>query len=346
MIFVTGGTGMVGAHLLYDLVLKGENVRALKRPGSSLNRIGKIFSFYNPDYRSLLQKIEWVEGDILDKDGLRELLIGVDQIYHTAAIISFDSRERDLVIQNNCDGTANLVDLALSLSIPRFCHVSSIAAIGTPPEGIEASEDHPWKNPGTDSAYAKSKYMAEMEVWRAILSGLNAVIVNPSVIIGPGDWRSGSSMIFSKIWQGLKFYTKGGTGFVDVRDVVRAMQQLMAENTWEVVKNQRYILNTENLTYRKFVDLICDSLRIARPKYLAGKGVLGVAWRASSLKRFLTGIPVAITRETAGSSRKLRFYDGTKICRTIGFQYTPVELTISEISRIFLNDMARNDKNI
>ena len=147
MIFVTGGTGMVGAHLLYDLVLKGENVRALKRPGSSLNRIGKIFSFYNPDYRSLLQKIEWVEGDILDKDGLRELLIGVDQIYHTAAIISFDSRERDLVIQNNCDGTANLVDLALSLSIPRFCHVSSIAAIGTPPEGIEASEDHPWKKP-------------------------------------------------------------------------------------------------------------------------------------------------------------------------------------------------------
>ena len=338
MIFVTGGTGMVGAHLIYDLVLKGEKVRALKRPGSSLQRIDKIFSFYCADYESLLQGIEWVEGDLLDKDGLVELLKGVDQIYHAAAIVSFDSRERDEIIYNNCEGTANLVDLALSMGIPRFCHVSSIAAIGSPPEGIEASEDHPWRNSRDHSAYSESKYLSEMEVWRAILQGLNAVIVNPSVIMGPGDWKSGSSLVFSKIWHGLKFYTKGGTGFVDVRDVSSAMRLLMANETWETVKNQRYILNAENLTFHQFFNQVADSLRVRRPKIAAGKTLLNIAWRFFAFVRLLTGIKPAITRETARSACKLTFYDGSKICRTIGFKYTPVAVSIREISLIFLND--------
>jgi len=338
MIFVTGGTGMVGAHLIYDLVLKGEKVRALKRRGSSLNRTEKIFSFYCVDPESFLQKIEWVEGDLLDKEGLHELLNGVDQIYHAAAIISFDSRERDAIIHNNCEGTANLVDLALSMGIPRFCHVSSIAAIGSSPEGIETSEDHPWRNSRDHSAYSESKYLSEMEVWRAILQGLNAVIVNPSVIIGPGDWKSGSSMVFSKIWRGLKFYTKGGTGFVHVRDVTSAMQLLMANETWETVKNQRYILSAENLTFHDFFNQIADNLRVSRPRIIAGKTLMKIAWRFFAIVRLLTGIKPAITRETARSAYKLSAYDGSKICRTIGFKYTPVEVSIREISLIFLND--------
>jgi len=341
MIFVTGGTGMVGAHLIYDLVQKGEKVRALRRPGSSLQRIEKIFSFYCADYELFLQKIEWVEGDLLDKDGLRELLKGVDQIYHAAAIVSFDSHERDSIIHNNCEGTANLVDLALSMGIPRFCHVSSIAAIGSPPEGIEASEDHPWRNSRDHTAYSESKYLSEMEVWRAILQGLNAVIVNPSVIIGPGDWKSGSSLVFSKIWHGLKFYTNGGTGFVDVRDVTSAMQLLMANETWETVKNKRYILSAENLTFHQFFNQIADNLGVNRPRILAGKRLLKIAWRLFALIRLLTGIKPAITRETARSACKLTFYNGSKICMTIGFKYTPIEVSIREVSMIFLKDHGR-----
>jgi len=338
MIFVTGGTGMVGAHLIYELVLKGEKVRALKRSGSSLQRTEKIFAFYCHDPQPLIQKIEWVEGDLLDKEGLRELLNGVDQIYHAAAIISFDSREREVIIHNNCEGTANLADLAISMGIQRFCHVSSIAAIGSPPEGIEASEDHPWRNSRDHSAYSESKYLSEMEVWRAILQGLNAVIVNPSVIIGPGDWKSGSSLVFSKVWHGLKFYTKGGTGFVDVRDVTSAMQLLMAKETWETVKNQRYILSAENLTFREFFNQIADNLRMSRPKILAGKTLLKIAWRFFALLKLLTGIKPAITRETARSACKLSYYDGSKICRTIGFKYTPAEVSIRQLSLIFLKD--------
>lgn len=339
MIFVTGGTGLVGAHLLYDLVSRGEKVRALKRPGSRINRTEKIFSFYSKDYQSLMQNIEWVEGDILDKDRMQELLAGVDRIYHAAAMISFDPRDRDTMVHNNCEGTANLIDLALSLRIPRFCHVSSISAIGSPPEGIEANEDHPWRNNRDHSAYGESKYLSEMEVWRGYLLGLDVVIVNPSVIIGPDNWKSGSSILFYKVWKGLKFYTKGGTGFVDVRDVTSAMQKLMADDVWEKAKNQRYILNAENIPFRSFFGQVADCLRVKRPKFLAGELLLNLAWRLSAVISFLVRTPPSFTYETARSANKLSYYDGSKISRVTGFKYTPIEVSIRTICGLFLKDI-------
>ncbi len=341
MIFVTGGTGMVGAHLLLDLLIKGEKVRALKRPGSSLHRIEKIFSYYNPNYKSLLQNIEWIEGDILDIDELSKYFDEVDQIYHAAGIISFDPRDRENVMHTNIQGTANLVDLALRLKIPRFCHVSSIAALGSPPEGIEANEEHPWRNITDHSAYTQSKYLAEMEVWRAILQGLDCIIVNPSVIIGPGDWKSGSSVFFSKVWEGFKFYTKGGTGFVDIKDVTTAMISLMANENWETTKNERYILNAQNVPFREFFNHIADNLNVKRPRYFAGHMLLTLACRLSAIKSFITGIPPAITRETAQSAHKICQYDGSKICRTIGFKYTPVQVSIEANAALFLGNFKK-----
>ena len=338
MVFVTGGTGMVGAHLLYELVSKGEKVRALKRPGSRIHQTEKIFSFYSSEHQSLMQNIEWVDGDILEKDSLRELLVGVDRIYHAAAMVSFDPRDRETMIHNNVEGTANLVDLAVSLKIPRFCHVSSISAIGSPPEGIEANEDHPWRTNLEHSAYAQSKYLSEMEVWRAMFQGLNMVIVNPSVIIGPGDWKTGSSRLISTVWKGLKFYTRGGTGFVDVRDVAKAMINLMNEDVWEGVKNQRYILNSENLHFREFFNQVSGSLRVKQPKYFAGNLLLNMACRLSAINSHLTGAQPAITRDTIRSANRVSYYDGSKICRTIGFEYTPIEVSIRNNSQLFLKD--------
>jgi len=285
-----------------------------------------------------MQNIEWVEGDILEKERLREFLAGVDQIYHAAAIVSFDPRDRDIMIYNNCEGTANLVDLALALKIRRFCHVSSIAAIGSPPEGIEANEDHPWRNTRDHSAYSESKYLSEMEVWRAILQGLDAVIVNPSVILGPGDWETGSSQLFSTVWKGMRFYTKGGTGFVDVRDVVSAMQRLMNDDVWESVKNKRFILSAGNISYREIFDKISYCFNIERPKFFASDAILELAWRLSALKSFLTRSRPSITRETGKSANKLSYYDGSKICRTIGFKYNPVGISICDISGLFLKE--------
>jgi len=338
MVFVTGGTGMVGAHLLYDLVSKGEKVRALKRPDSDTKRTEKIFSYYSSQFKSLMQNIEWVEGDILDKDRLRELLEGVDRIYHVAAFISFHPRDREAMMHNNVEGTANLVDLALSMKIPRFCFVSSISAIGSPPEGIEANEEHPWRNNRDHSAYSESKYLSEMEVWRAIFQGLNAVIVNPSVIVGPGDWKSGSSSLFSTVRKGLKFYTRGGTGFVDVRDVTAAMHHLTENGAWEDVKNQRYILSAENITFRELLNQIAGSLSVKQPRFFAGKILLNLAFRLSSFKSYLTGVRPSITRETARSADRLSYFDGSKICRTIQFQYTPMRVSILRNAQLFLKD--------
>jgi len=338
MIFVTGGTGLVGAHLLYDLVSCGETVRALKRPGSSIQRTKNIFSFYSPDYELLMQKIEWVEGDMLEKDSLPKLLAGVDQIYHSAAMVSFYSGDRELMIRNNVEGTANLVDLALSLKISRFCHVSSISAIGLPPEDVEANEDHPWRSNRDHSAYAQSKYLSEMEVWRACFQGLDVVIVNPSVILGPDNWNSGSSVMFKTVWKGLRFYTKGGTGFVDVRDVTAAMQHLMQDDTWEIVKNQRYILNAGNVPYREIFNQIADALHVKRPKFSVGKTLLKLACPLAALSGFFKGSRPAITREMIRSAIKLSYYDGAKICRATGFVYTPIRTTIQNISGLFLKD--------
>ena len=338
MIFVTGGTGMVGSHLLYDLACKGEKVRALKRPGSNILKIEKIFSYYSTDYKSFLQNIEWVEGDILDKNSLPELLIGVDRIYHAAAMVSFDPKDRQQMLENNCQGTANLVDVALSLQVPRFCHVSSIAAIGTPPEGIEANEFHPWRNNINHSAYAESKYVSEMEVWRAAISGLNAVIVNPSVILGPGDWESlGSPTLFHTVRKGMKFYTKGGTGFVDVRDVTSAMWQLMQDDVWDKVKNQRFILNSENMLFRNLFSQIAIAIKVDPPKYFAGMALLKLAGLIFGLQGYLTSSRPKLTKETIRSANKVSYYDGSKICGEIGFSYTPIEDSIRNISKIYLN---------
>ena len=332
---------MVGAHLLYDLACKGEKVRALRRPGSDIKKTEKIFSFYTTDYKLLLRNIEWVEGDILEKEGLLKLLIGVDRIYHAAAIVSFDPKNRGLMFENNCDGTANLVDVALLLKVPRFCYVSSIAAIGTPPEGIEANEFHPWRNTNNHSAYAESKYASEMEVWRGTINGLNAVIVNPSVILGPGDWRSsGSPGIFFNVWKGMKFFTKGGTGFVDVGDVTAAMWQLMQDDVWDKVKNQRFILNSENLPYRNLFQQIAIALKVDPPKYFAGKTLLKLAGFLARIQGFLTGSRPKLTKEIIRSANKISYYDGSKICNEIGFSYTPIESSIKNISGIYLKDTA------
>jgi len=172
-----------------------------------------------------------------------------------------------------------------------------------------------------------------------IFQGLNAVIVNPSVILGPGDWKSGSSLLFSSVWKGLKFYTRGATGFVDVRDVTLAMTRLMDDEVWENVKNQRYILNVENISFRELFSKIADSLHVKRPKYFANDLWLNLAWRLSAFKSFLTGKQPSITRETARSANRLSYYDGSKICRTIGFKYKPIEASIDHFSRIFLQDL-------
>lgn len=340
MIFVTGGTGLVGSHVLFNLLQSGQKVRALKRPTSNLKMVNKIFSYYSGDPESLKERIEWIEGDILDYFSLEELLSGVTEIYHCAAIVSFHPNDRDSMLNNNVKGTANLINAALHHQVKKFCHVSSIAALGKTQDGTDIDEDTYWTPSRQKSAYSLSKFFSEMEVWRGIEEGLEAVIVNPSIILGPGNWDIGSPKLFQAIWKGLKYYTKGETGFVDVRDVAEAMIRLTSNTYFKKTKNQRFILNAGNMSYQCFFNKIADALEKPRPKTFASDMILKIAWRAARLASFFSGKRPSITRDAVSGTNRINHYNGTKICKTIGFSYRSLDVTIRDISNLFLKDIS------
>ncbi len=338
MIFLTGGTGMLGAHLLLDLTRSGTKVRALRRKNSDLKSVRKIFGWYSSEAESLLERIEWLEGDLMDPASLREAMQGVDTVIHAAAKVSFDPHDKEAMLRENAAGTANLVDLSVELGIPIFCHVSSVAALGDHQSGIPVNEEFSWQNDRHRSAYAESKFLSEMEVWRGAEEGLSAIIVNPSVILGPGNWQQGSPRLFGTMAGGLKFYTSGSTGFVDVRDVSRAILALIQAKDLAKIRNQRFVLSAENLPYREIFEMIAVALNQPRPTIHANRLLLNLGWRISRLVSMFTGHSPALTRETARSSMNASLYDGSKITRTIDFSYTPIDLAIQAIGEIYGRD--------
>lgn len=339
MILVTGGTGLVGAHLLYELTNSGLRVKALRRQQSNTEWVKKIFSYYSSRVEDLYARIEWVEGDILDYLSLEEALKGATAIYHCAAIVSFHGDDNDMMLNNNVKGTGNLIDAAIHNGVSRFCHVSSIAALGKTQDGSEITEETYWTPSKRKSGYSLSKFFSEMEVWRGIEEGLDAVIVNPSIIMGPGNWDIGSPKLFQSIWKGLNYYTKGITGFVDVRDVVKAMIMLMSDERFDQLKNQRFILNAGNLSYQDFFNKIADGLNKPRPRSFASDVKLHVAWRMAKAASFFTGKRPVITRDAVSGSNQKNHYSGEKIRARCGFEYRSLDSSIADIAEIFLKDM-------
>ena len=340
MIFVTGGTGLVGSHLLYDLLKSGEKVRALRRSSSNMRWVKRVFAYYAENPAELFEQIEWVEGDILNYYSLQDLLTGISEVYHCAAMVSFHPNDHDSMLNNNVKGTANLINAAIHNQVKKFCHVSSIAALGKTQDGSEINEDTYWTPSKRKSSYSLSKFFSEMEVWRGIEEGLEAVIVNPSIVLGPGNWDIGSPKLFQAIWKGLKYYTKGETGFVDVRDVSQAMIRLMDKENFAKTNNERFILNAGNLNYQDFFNKIADALQKPRPTTFASDLILQVSWRAARLASFFSGKRPFITRDTVSGSNKISRYDGRKIINTIDYQYRNLDRTITDIAGMFRKDIS------
>lgn len=334
MILVSGGTGMLGAHLLFKLIKKGKSIKALKRSSSSTENVKRIFSYFDNDYETLFSKIEWVEGDILDKSRILEVTTGIIQIYHVAAIVSFKTADKDIMIESNILGTKNLVNAALINKVDKFCHVSSIAALGDSSNG-EVIDEETFRNPKTKrSGYSISKYLSELEVWRGINEGLNAVIVNPSVILGEGDWQNGSPKIFSTVANKLKYYTKGITGYVDVLDVVNIMVQLMESE----VSNERYIVSSENLSFKDLFSKIANALDVAPPNKFASSFVLELAWRLEAFRSIFTKKHPKLTKTSAKSAQKTAHYSAQKLQNKLNFNYTPIDETILRIAQNYKSD--------
>lgn len=325
---------MLGAHLLQELVLQGKKLKAIKRSSSSTSFTEKIFQWYNNRGADLFKQIEWVEGDISDLNSLEQALDGVTHVYHAAAMVSFSPRDHALMVRSNIAGTANLVNACLEKKIEKLVHVSSVAALGGSENGEPVTEESKWEPSRKTHGYALSKFHSELEVWRGISEGMNAVIVNPSVIIGPGNWKQGSSSMIRLVKKGLKFYTKGTTGFVDVRDVARCMISLMESP----VSGERFILNAENLPYRKVFTMIANGLGVAPPKWHASRALLEIAWRLAWLFGKITLTKPALTKYTARSGRNITNYSNEKIRKTIGYEFIPIDQSIREVCRIFQVD--------
>lgn len=324
MNFVTGSTGLVGSHLIYSLVKSGKKIRALKRASSSIENVKKVFQRNNDS--SLFESIEWIEGDVMDIFSLLDGMKECDHVYHCAAVVSFAPRERKEMMRINIEGTANTINAALESGVKKFCHVSSIAALGRNSTREIVTEETHWKTSPENSYYSVSKYAAEREAWRGMEEGLDVIIVNPSVILGAGDTSKSSLQVFKVAQKGISHYTSGGTGFVDVHDVVKCMITLMDSD----IKNERFILNSENLSFKSFFDMLHDGFNKKRPSKHAGTFLTGLAWRLEKVRRFITGGDPVITKETAQASQHKHEFSNEKIKSALHIEFIPVSESIKE----------------
>lgn len=327
MILVTGGTGLIGSYLLLDLTRSGEKVRALKRPTSDLSHVRNIFNIYENNHEMLFNKIEWIEGDLLDILSLEEAMDDVEEVYHAAATVSFYRRDKWSMLRNNIEGTENVVNAALEKKIRKLCFVSSIAALGRPENHDTLIDENLfWKESKYNSNYAISKYGAEREIWRGIEEGLNAVIVNPSIVLGIANTSKSIYKLFETVHRGLRFYPPGVNGYVDVKDVTRAMITLMKSD----IKNERFILNNVNVSYQELFTKIALLYGKKPPTIRTNKIMIDMAWRAEWLRSVLTGKAPVLTRETARTSGKKSLYSSDKIKSRLNFQYRDFEETLKE----------------
>ncbi len=332
MIFVTGGTGLVGTRLIFDLVSNGEKVFALKRNDASVEKFLSNLRFYTSNTNKISENITWVKGDLSDIDWLKKIIPEQAEVYHCAAMVSFNPKHKNEIIEINVDGTKNLVNACLENNIRKLCHISSIGALGGKVNGQPIDENTPWSS-AEKSTYSISKHYSEMEVWRGIAEGLNAVIVNPAVILGAGDWIHGTPKLFSMIARGIKFYTKGTTNYVDVRDVSKAMILLMKAE----ISEERFILASDNLSYQELFIKISEALGVKTPTIYAGKLMTGLAYRIDRIKSFFTQKEATFTKQTHKIAHTIDVYKGNKITEKTGFTYTPISETIKFIGSCYLN---------
>lgn len=331
---VTGGTGLLGSHLLVELCKTEAPIRVLVRDKKSILKARKTFAYYIKDPDSYINRIEWVEGDIRDVLLLEQMLENVSRVYHCAGFVSFDPGNKKRVLEVNSKGTANIVNATLNKRNIRFCHVSSIASLGRDKKGGFTDESDSWKQSSKSSVYSISKFEAEREVWRGVEEGLDAVIVNPSVILGPGNWKHGSSRLFQTVWNGLKYYSVGMNGFVDVRDVAGVMIQLMDSS----ISAERFVVSSENIAYRQLFDWMAEELGKEKPKYKIAPYFSGLIWRAEKIRSTITGKKPVVTRETATTANNEYRFSNEKIKSALDHQFIPVRESVRDTCRLFLSD--------
>ena len=321
MILVTGGTGFTGSHLLLFLARKDEKVRAIYRTEQSLKKTKNLFKHYSAEPDQLWQQIEWVQADITDVPSLDPVFEGITEVYHTAAKVSFQPKDVDILMQTNVEGTANLLHLSIEHHVRKFLHVSSIAALGTYDNPVTEKTHWNWKEKHSD--YAVSKYLSEMEVWRAGQEGLQVVIINPSVILGAHFWDSGMGEIIKKISSGMPYYPPGGNGFVDVWDVVKVMTELMKRD----ITNQSYIVSGYDKSYQELLSAVATALGKQPPKYKLPRFMAEIVYWAGKI--FGKGMSISMLNTLYQHPH----YSSQKIIDELDFRFIPFEASIQNLTQ-------------
>ncbi|WP_160067373.1 NAD-dependent epimerase/dehydratase family protein [Sphingobacterium bovisgrunnientis] len=323
MILVTGGTGFLGSALIKLLIDQGHAVVATKRSSSSI-----------PDKLKSSSLIQWVDADVTDYFALEEVFKGISQVYHCAAKVSYQKEDAPEMFLINVEGTSHIVNLCLAHKA-RLLHVSSIAALGTSKNNKPVNELDKWEFNPKISNYSLSKYKSELEVWRGINEGLDAVIINPSVIMGIGSYKKGSGAIFELVNNGIKIFTGGSVGIVDVEDVSKIMVQLMNS---ESISGERFILNSENISNKELLSRIAKLINKKAPTIRANSWMLSFAWRAAKVASMITGKKPVITEESTRAASDLLAYSNEKIVSTINYSFKPLNHTLEEIANTYYNN--------
>jgi dihydroflavonol-4-reductase len=328
MNLVTGATGLLGTHLMMELLSRGERVRALVRSSANRESVADVFRFCN---NTLYADIEWVEGDVLDIDTLEEAMQGCSHVFHCAAIVSYHPADRAEMYRVNTEGTANVINMALHLGNIKVGFVSSIAAIGKAKNNEHVDEESEWVENDMNTHYAITKQLSEMEFWRGLHEGLEGVAFNCGFIIGPGSFERSSPSMFRKLNEGMSFYPPGGTGFIAVADAAKCI----AELTLGQITHERYILVTENRSMKEVFQLVAQSLGVRVPSKEAKPWVLQLARAAEWLKEKTTGRKALVTRETVKNASLRFYYDSKKMQQTFAFKATPIEHAIQQTAEYF-----------
>lgn len=319
--FITGASGLLGSYLIRQLLSEGQEVVALYRNGK-----GNLT-------KEEADKVEWVRGDIFDVCLLQDVMYDCRRVYHCAGLVSFSPGRANDLMKINVEGTSNVVNAALETGIEKLVHVSSVAALGRKRNNQVVTENMRWDDQSNPSVYGKTKYLAELEVWRAVAEGLNAVIVNPVIILGKGNWETGSSATFRNAYNEFPWYTEGVSGFVDACDVANAMVQLMES---EIVA-ERFILSAENWTYRDLFTTMANGFGKRPPYRKVEAWMASLVWRIERVKGMLTGKEPLLTRETADTAQQKVHFDNTKILNALqGFRFRPLAETIHDACQYYL----------
>lgn len=312
---VTGGTGLLGSHLIKKVLAEGGKVRCLRRSNSDLSMLAEVAN-----------QIEWADADILDITALGEAMQGVDYVIHAAAMVHFGhGPKRTLMGKVNIQGTQQVVNAALDAGVKKICYISSVAAVGRQDDKEYVDETGKWEDAAHPSFYGFTKYHGELEVWRGMAEGLDAVAVNPSIVMGTGDWGHSSLKILQYIWKGKRFVPVGNINCVDARDVADAVWMLLHSP----ISGERFILNGFSMSYKDFFEEVSGRFG-KNTKYILFKPWMGaIAWRLAWAASLLLGKAPIINKETIESSAMTTKFDGSKIARMLGFRYRSKDDTLS-----------------